>query len=202
MFLYKYILNLSVRSSRSQVFFKVGVPKNIVNFTGKYVSLFFIKLQGFCKFIKKRPWWSFTLRHNEILSATVDMLSMMCKNVRKEPPLSATPDSNDELRADINVRSFWQILQRTFVNVMVFYPFAQSYPNWSLAITMKTIENQKKRKYNKGILDGENGSFTTLLFTTNGGMSNKTKKIYKRLIQLLHGKSDVSYSDTSAWVKR
>ena len=54
---------------------------------------------------------------------------MMCKNVRKEPPLSATPDSNDELRADINMRSFWQIWQRTFVDVMIFYPFAQSYPN-------------------------------------------------------------------------
>ena len=127
---------------------------------------------------------------------------MMCKNVRKEPPLSATPDSNDELRADINVRSFWQILQRTFVDVMVFYPFAQSHPNRSLAITIKTIKNQKKRKYNKRILDGENGSFTTLLLTTNGGMSNKTKNFYKRQIQLSHEKSDVSYSDTSAWVKR
>ena len=132
----------------------------------------------------------------------MDTLSMMCKNVRKEPPLSATPDSNDELRADINMRSFWQIWQRTFVDVMIFYPFAQSYPNWSLAITIKTIKNQKKRKYNKRILDGENGSFTTLLLTTNGGMSNKTKNFYKRQIQLSHEKSDVSYSDTSAWVKR
>ena len=32
-------------------------------------------------------------------------------------------------------------------------------------------EQKKKRKYNQRILDGENGSFTPLIFTTNGGMS-------------------------------
>ena len=68
---------------------------------------------------------------------------MVCKDVRNEPTLSTTPDSNDELRADISVRSFWQRLQRAFVDVRVFYPFAPSYRNQSLATTMKIIENQK-----------------------------------------------------------
>ena len=77
------------------------------------------------------------------------MLSMVFKDVRKEPTLSTTPDSNDELRVDISVRSFWQRLQRTFVDVRVFYLFAPSYRNQSLATTMKTVENQKKRKYNQ-----------------------------------------------------
>ena len=34
------------------------------------------------------------------------MLSIVCKDVRKEPALSTTPDSNDERRAHISVRSF------------------------------------------------------------------------------------------------
>ena len=72
---------------------------------------------------------------------------MVCKDVRKEPTLSTTPDSNDELRADISVRSFWQRLQRVFVDVKVFYPFVPSYRNQSLATMIKTMENQKKRKY-------------------------------------------------------
>ena len=84
-----------------------------------------------------------TLRHNEIVNVTVDMLSMVCKDVRKEPALSTTPDSIDELWSEIIVRSFWQRLQRTFVDVRAFY-----YRNQSLATTMKTMENQNKRKNN------------------------------------------------------
>ena len=143
-----------------------------------------------------------TLHHNEIVNVTADMLSMVCKDVWKEPALSTKPGSDDELRADINVRSFWQRLQRAFVDVRVFYPFAPSYRNPSLATTMKTMENQNKRKYSQRILDGENGSFNPLVFTINGGMTTETKQFYKRLSQLLCEKSDVSYSGTSAWIKR
>ena len=68
---------------------------------------------------------------------------------------------------------------------------------------MKTMENQKKKKkVNQRILDGENGSFAPLGFTTNGGISTETKQFYRRLSQLLCEKSDVSCSDASAWVKR
>ena len=129
------------------------------------------------------------------------MLSMVCKDVRKEPTLSTTPDSNDEFRADINVCSFWKRLQRAFADLRSFYPFAPSCRNQSLAITLKTMENQK-RKYDQRILDGENGSFNPLVFTNNGGMSTEIKQFYRRLSQLLCEKSGVSYSDTSAWVKR
>ena len=59
---------------------------------------------------------------------------------------------------------------------------------------------EKKDKYNQRILDGENGSFTSLAFTTNGGMRTETKQFYRPLSQLLCEKSDVSYSDNSAWV--
>ena len=47
-----------------------------------------------------------TLHHSETVNVTADMLSMVCKDVRKEPTLSTIPDSNDELRADISVRNF------------------------------------------------------------------------------------------------
>ena len=67
---------------------------------------------------------------------------------------------------------------------------------------MKTMENHKKIKYNQRILDGENGSFTPLVFITNGEMSTETKQFHRRLSQLLREKLDASYSDTSAWVKR
>ena len=51
-----------------------------------------------------------TLCHNENVNVTQDMISMVCKDVRKESTLSTTPDSNDELRANISMRSFWKRL--------------------------------------------------------------------------------------------
>ena len=125
------------------------------------------------------------------------MLSVACKDVRKEPALCTTPQSNDELRADISVRSLWKRLQRAFVDVMVFYPFAPSYRNQSQATTMKTTKNQEKRKHNQRILDGENGSSIPLVFIANGGMSTETKQFYRRLSQLLREKSYVSICEKS-----
>ena len=47
---------LSLKSGRSQIFFKMGVPKNFAIFTVKHLcwSLFLIKLQKACNCIKKR----------------------------------------------------------------------------------------------------------------------------------------------------
>ena len=36
----------------------------------------------------------------------------------------------------------------------------------------------------------------------NGGMSTETKQFYRRLSQMLCEKSDISYSENSAWVKQ
>lgn len=98
--------------------------------------------------------------------------------------------SNDKLPTDISMCSFWQRLQR------VFYPFAQSYQKQLLA-AMKTMElnQKKKKKNNQRILNGENGFFTSLVFTNNSGMSTETKH-YRRLSQQLIEKSNASYSDT------
>ena len=62
------------------------------------------------------------LLHNEIVNVTADMLSMVCKDVRKEPTLHTTPDSNDKFRANISVCNFWQRLQRVFVDLRILYP--------------------------------------------------------------------------------
>ena len=55
-----------------------------------------------------------TLRHNEIVNVAAYMLSMVGKDVMKEP-ISTTPDSKDELQAGISVQSFWQRLQRVLM---------------------------------------------------------------------------------------
>ena len=39
-----------------------------------------------------------------------------------------------------------------------------------LATIFKEQENEKKRKYNQGVMDVEMGTFTPLVFGTTGGM--------------------------------
>ena len=48
------------------------------------------------------------------------MLSIVRKDAKRE--LSTTPDGNNELRANISVRSFWLRLQRAFLSKRVIYP--------------------------------------------------------------------------------
>ena len=81
-----------------------------------------------------------SLRQNEIVNDAADVLSMVYKDVRKEPTLSTTPNSNDKFQTEISVCSFWQRLQRQLAGVTISYPFAPSYRNQSLAITMKTMK--------------------------------------------------------------
>ena len=142
------------------------------------------------------------MRHNDLLNITADLLTTVCKDVEKEPILQPCPVTRDELRADIAVRGFWQSMQRAFVDVRVFYPFAQSYRHQSLSATMKNMEAKKKTKYLKRVLNDENGTFTPLVFTSNGGMSKETRRFYIRLAELIADKSKNSYSETSAWIKR
>ena len=132
------------------------------------------------------------------------MLSVVCKCVSKESALSFTPDSNDEMRADISVGNFWQRLQRAFVDIRVIYPFAPIPAEPSLAIMMKAI---KKWKATNNEMQPANFRwwkwiFHSLGFLNNGEMSSETKQFYRRLSQLLCEESGVSYSDTSVWVKR
>ena len=142
------------------------------------------------------------MRHNDLLNITADLLSNVCKDVEKEPPLQPSTTGTEELRADIVARGFWQPMQRAFMDVRVFYPFAPSYRNQSLAATMKTMEGKKKRKYMERILNEEYGTFTPLVFSSSGGMSKETKRFFQRLAELISEKTKVSLPETSAWLKR
>eukprot|EP00794_Sanderia_malayensis_P018637 gene18637-biopygen15703 len=108
-----------------------------------------------------------TLRHNEMRDLTADLLSTVCKDVCKEPCLQQS-ENGSELRADVSARGFWQRMQRAFVDVRVFYPFAPSYRCKTLASTFRSMELEKKRKYNEVIMNEENGTFTPLIFSCNG----------------------------------
>ncbi len=142
------------------------------------------------------------MRHNELVNITANLSAIVCKDVEKEPILQKRFDHDSELRADVTLRGFWQRQQKAFLDVRVFSPSARSYQNQNLASVMKQMEKEKKRKYVNRILDQENGTFTPLVFSANGGMSTETKRFYARLSELLCEKNKSSFSETYFYVKR
>ena len=142
------------------------------------------------------------MRHNELVNITANLSSIVCKDVEKEPILQKRFEHDSELRADITLRGFWQRQQKAFLDVRVFSPSARSYQNQNLPSVMRQMEKEKKRKYLYRVLDQENGTFTPLVFSANGGMSKETKRFYARLSELLSEKNNSSFSETYFYIKR
>ena len=66
----------------------------------------------------------------------------------------------------------------------------------------KEQEEEKKRKYQQRVLDVEMGSFTPLVFGTNGGMGADCNCFLKRLAEKLSEKNDEPYYITITWIRR
>ena len=129
------------------------------------------------------------IRHNAVRDTTHKLLTEICKDVRSEPALqSATGEDlpagsnrSDGARADVSALGLWAPLTRAFFDIRVFNPQAPT--NWSKQIPQMYThhENLKKREYNARIIQIERASFTPLVFSCSGGMSNETDKFIKHL---------------------
>ena len=110
--------------------------------------------------------------------------------------------TTDDTRVYIQVTGFWEDWkQRAFFDVKVFNPFDKSYRDIPLTKCYKRCEQQKKRAYEKRIREVEHGSFTPLIFSTQGGMSKETTTMYKRLASLLSSKRSELYSRMINWIR-
>ena len=107
---------------------------------------------------------------------------------------------SDEARLDITARDFWIRGKQAFFDVRVFNPFAKRHLKSTLNKAFEINEKEKKIQYNSRVQEVESGSFTPLVFSTNGGMS-KECAIYTRLANLVSEKRDEHLSIVSAWIK-
>ena len=69
------------------------------------------------------------------------------------------------------------------------------------SIIFKAQEEEKKRKYQQRVLDVEMGSFTPLVFRTNGGMGADCNCFLKRLAEKLSEKNEEPYHITITWIR-
>ena len=65
----------------------------------------------------------------------------------------------------------------------------------------KKHENDKKRQYAQRVMEIEQGTFTTLVFMTTGGMADERVKYHSRLAELIAKKKGESYSSAISWIR-
>ena len=144
-----------------------------------------------------------TLRHNEVRNITASLLREVTHDVRVEPKLQevtgerfqqCSANKKNEARLDVSASSFWVPGQRLFLDIRVFNAHALRYRNLEVTKSFKINETEKKRQYNERVLQVENGTFTPLVFATNGSMGEECKAFYKRLSEMIAKKRSIPLS--------
>ena len=148
-----------------------------------------------------------TLRHNKLRDITGALLEEVCHDVAIEPilqPISdnnlvpSTANTNDGARLDVTARSFWSTDQKAFFDVRAFNPNGSRYQSKSLKQCFVVNEREKKRLYNRRILEVEHASFTALLFTIHGAMGTEYRTFVSKLSELMAIKRDLPKSTVTS----
>ena len=125
-------------------------------------------------------------RHNEVCDLEAEMLNMACFDVEVEPVLqeilgemlprgvNKAPDA----RLDIHARWFWDRRSSAFFDVRACHPNAESYKDLSPQQIHCQDENGQKRSYAKRVIEIEQGTFTPLVFSTTGGMTEECRQYH------------------------
>ena len=141
------------------------------------------------------------LRHNALRDTEAKILKEVCNDVQTEPALIPTNadvvegNTQPNARTDISARGVWTRYEKTFFDVRVCHPTAESHVRKSLATLYAENEREKKREYGDRIRHVERASFTPLVFLTTGGMAPECARFNKRLAELIAMKTGERYSD-------
>ena len=87
-----------------------------------------------------------------------------------------------------------------FFDIQVYHPNAVSYKELSPKQIYKLHEDEKRQKYASRIIEVENGTFTPLVFTTTGGMSQECQRYHSRLAELISSKKQED-ATAIAWIR-
>ena len=148
-------------------------------------------------------------RHDELRNLEAELLRSVCNDVEVEPilqditneDLSKAANKAPNARLDIHARGFWEKQRSAFFDVRVCYPNAESYKDLELSKIYEMHEEEKKRKYAERVNEIEHGTFTPLIFTSTGGMSQECKTYHSRLAHLISVKKGEEYHTTIAWIR-
>ena len=149
------------------------------------------------------------IRHNELRDLTASWLHEVCHDVAVEPPLqplsgealvSASANRGDNARADICAKGFWGRQQCAFFDIRVFHPNAPSYRPTQVGSLFHRHELEKKHEYRNHVRSVESACFTSLVFSTFGGLGREASIFYGRLANLLAIQHANQYSQILSWM--
>ena len=99
-------------------------------------------------------------------------------------------------------QDFGSPIKRHLFDVRVFNPLAGRYWDIKIEKSHEINEKEKKRSYNERVLQIEHGSFTPLVFCSNGGKGRECQKFYQRLGQLISEKRGMRNNIVMNWINR
>ena len=124
----------------------------------------------------------------------------VCSDVKLEPMLIPTDAERaagttaERARLDVSGRGVWSQYERTFVDIAVTHPTAQSHVGKKMDQLYREFEQAKKRKYLDRVINTEKRTLTPLIFSTTGGMGPECSRFNKRLAELIAAKKGEVYS--------
>ena len=150
-------------------------------------------------------------RHDRIRDVECQLLKLaLVHDVESEPHLQPvinkrgykpTAKLEDNVRLDVRARGFWREGQNAFFDVKVTNADCQSQQQKNLKSILRESEMEKKRFYNRRILEVEHGTFTPLIFTTTGVMGHECSIFHKSLAEKLSIKRDERYDDVIRYIR-
>ena len=91
-----------------------------------------------------------SLRHNAVRNTEAKMMEEVCRDVMIEPGLISTAGqeirgkTEDGARLDVSARGVWSKYERTFFDIRVTHPNAESHMKKSLEALYRENENEKR----------------------------------------------------------
>ena len=144
-----------------------------------------------------------TACHNQIRDFLSEVLTEVLEDVKWEPallPLSGedlpgtTTNRADAARADIRAHGFWTRRQNAFFDVRVTHPKASLLSCWEVRSQLSQAEASKKRQYGRRVIKVDHGSFTLLVFATNGQCGRECSMFLKALATAVAEKHHLPYA--------
>ena len=148
-------------------------------------------------------------RHDGVRNLLTSLIGKVCTNVEVEPQLQPLDNerfnlrsavTSPEARLDFKAGGFWSRGVTAFFDVRVTHVNSKCNQGKETSTIFKEQEEEKKRKYQQRVLDVEMGSFTPLVFGTNGGMGADCNCFLKRLAEKLSEKNEEPYHITITWI--
>ena len=149
-------------------------------------------------------------RHDNVRDLEARLLKSVCHDVEIEPLLQpvinkqgykASANLGDDARLDVRARGFWRDGQNAYFDVRMTNADSISQRGSTIKSVLRKHEQEKKRQYNKRIIQVEHGTLTPLIFTTSGAMGHECQKFHKELALKISTKNGDRYDDVMRYIR-